>query len=212
MQDDEHCRILNWQEMECDHFSDEKQNLHWNTCDDAAPHEQPSSLDHFTLTWDIFFFFLTFVFCHFGSYWCPRNPLLWSCSGDSTVRLGRPLLFEKAAAWCLKSCSWTDRSHAYTPPFLSPFLLCLAPFLPCKMYRWQNEATKDSKIEKKITDPFKNCKKRKSMIAEKKLNAEKWNSDECDIYFIDLFLGGNMSICVQKYVCLIFNLRFQWTK
>ncbi len=47
---------------------------------------------------------------------------------------------------------------------------------------------------------------------KKKPNAEKNGTDECDIYFIDLFWGGNMSICVQKYVCLIFNLRFRWTK
>lgn len=35
---------------------------------------------------------------------------------------------------------------------------------------------------------------------------KKWNSDECDIYFIDLFWGGDMIICVQT--CM-FNFQSQ---
>ena len=109
--------LLAWREL----------NLHWNTCNDEAPQNSVSPLDHFTFTWDFFFFVLVYtIFCFsFSSYlsflalcWCPMKPtpLLWSCGGDSSARHRRPLLSKE------KSWSFTDSSRQKQKkkkPFLS---------------------------------------------------------------------------------------------
>lgn len=115
--------------------------------------------------------------------WCPVNPFLFCevAVGDSPARHGLPLLI--------------IHRPANTTLSMSLFLSMVSLIVNCTDFDHTIEKMEEKKSQLTLLNIMN-----EGMIEKLNLILKKWNSDECDIYFIDLFWGEYEYMCTNMYV------------
>ena len=128
--------------------------------------------------------------CHKCQFWLLAGAQ-WTHSSSVKLQSETPQRVMGSPCW-----SFTDQ-----PTQLCPCLCVFVPFYGfprCKLYRLRPHNRKKWKKKKSQLTVLNIMNE--GMIEKLNLILKKWNSDECDIYFIDLFWGEYEYMCTNMYV------------